>query len=443
MSTGLLRQALRRHPWSFLGTMITQCLAAVIITGSLGTMTSIERAPLDEAARQAVNASDVPDMSVVFLMGSIYLSMVIIGVTMTSAIGQQAKDIALVRTVGATPGRVRRAIALQAALVAIPAALAGFLLGAPAGAWWLAALRAHGLIPSQVSFQSNLAALPLVLGIALVTSVVGAMVAAIRPSRSHPAVALTETRVLRRGVGVRTTLGLIFVAAGAVLSIVIANLPAQDANGASFFTMLAMCVGSGLLAPVLVCLMAPLARIFGRTGVLAADNLSKGGRALSGALVALSLATGFAAVKVSMHTTMTHVNPTTESSTERWTDYAGTAVYVAFAAIAAVNTLATVVLTRRRDLAILRLAGGTKGHVVAVLFCEAVVVLFTALLVAVGITVAVTAPMLHATAGVWFPWLPFSYLVSGVAALALVVFGGMVLPAALSLRRPAVRVVAA
>jgi putative ABC transport system permease protein len=50
-------------------------------------------------------------------------------------------------------------------------------------------------------------------------------------------------------------------------------------------------------------------------------------------------------------------------------------------------------------------------------------------------------PLLHTALGTWSPWLPASYLAAGVLGVAVLVVGGMAVPAALAMRRPPVEVV--
>nr|BFE69710.1 hypothetical protein GCM10020092_030110 [Actinoplanes digitatis] len=358
----MIRQALRRNPWSFLGPAGTQFLAAALVAAALGITASIGRAPLAAAERRAVTDSGLPDMAMVFLMLAIYLSIIIVGVTMSATIAQQARDIALVRAVGATPGRVRRAIAAQAACVAVPATLAGVLAGSAGGRAWLDALVAHGIAPPTVVFQAHGGALPIALAITVGTSLIGALVAAVRPSRVRPAVALAETAAPRRRIGVvRTVAGLILVGGGIALSSAIAGGSAEAADQGGLFVMLAMCVGAGCLGPALLRVAAPAARLLGDAGRLAADNIGISARALSGALVPLTLAVAFAAVKVVSYTTRTHVTGDAGPAADRWLEYSGTAVYAAFAAVAALNTLITLQLSRRRDLAVVRLAERHPG----------------------------------------------------------------------------------
>ncbi len=443
MTSGLTRQALRKQPWAFAGPFVTQCLAAALVSGGLGASSSLSGARLAAAERRALTDSDIPEMAGLFVVVSVYLTMLIVGLTMTSSIARQSRDIALVRAIGATPGRVRRAVAAQAAVVAVPATLLGVPLGALLARAWLAGLTGHGVIPPGVMFHPSGAALPAALAITVGASLVGALVAAVRPSRVRPAVALTEAAVPRRRVSVvRTAIGLVLMAGGVVLSILIANGDPAKADASSFFTMLAMCVGAGFLGPVLLRLTGPLARLFGGTGALAADSLAVRAKALSGALVPLVLAIAFAVVKVVTHTTSVHVHGVPDPAAQVWTEYSGTAVYVAFAAVAAVNTLATVLLARRRELAVTRLVGASRARALAVVVCEALVVTVTGLVVGTVVAMATMVPMLHGMLGTWTPYLPPGQLAAGFAAVTGLVLLGTAVPALVAMRRPPVESVA-
>ena len=438
----MIRQALRRNPWSFLGPFSTQLLAAALVAAGLGITTSIDRAPLDAAARRALTESGLADVAIIFVMVAIYLSIIIVGVTMAATVAQQARDIALVRAIGATPGRVRRSVAAQAAIVAVPATLLGVPLGSLGGRAWIHGVVTHELAPAAVSFHPHPAALPIALAVTVGTSLAGALVAAIRPSRMRPAAALADSAAPRRRIGsVRTVAGLILVAGGTVLSVSIADLDAETTDALALFVMLALCVGAGLLGPALLRVTALVGRRFGDIGRLAGDTIAVRAKALSGALVPLTLAIAFTAVKVIMLGTVEHETGTAPPAADRWLEYTGTAVYVAFAAVAAVNTLVTVVLARRRDLAVTRLAGATRGRALAVVICEALLVTGTALVVGAAVAATTTLPMLHTALGTWTPWLPAGWVLTGVLSTAALVLAGTALPAALTMRRPPIEAV--
>jgi putative ABC transport system permease protein len=407
-------------------------MAAALVAGALATQASLARSPLSAAQRHALDENGLPIVAWLFVVIAIYLSAIIVGVTMSATIGRQARDIALVRAVGAGPGQVRRAIAAQAAVVAVPATLVGVPLGTLGGRAWLDALVSHGVAPTAVGFHSHPAALPIALTVTLGTSMLGALIAAIRPSRVRPAVALGDTAAPKPRIGpIRTALGLVFVLGGCGLSVLISHASAEDADDAAFFVLLAMCLGTGLLAPALLRFAAPLALLFGRTGALAATNLAARATSYSGALVPLVLAGAFATVKVAVHTTVAHAG---RPDTDRWLDYSGTSVYTAFAAVAALTTLVTVVLARRRELAISRLVGATRARALGVVICEALVVTVTGLGAAAAAAAATLLPTLHTAVGTWVPYLPGWVLADGVLGMAAVVGLGMVVPAAFLLR---------
>ena len=450
MTSGITVQALRRHRWAFLGPAATQTIAATVISAAIMAARSMDTAPLTKPQRQSLINPDVGDMNGVFIGSSVYMSILLVGVAMNLVISRQTRDIALLRAVGASPSRIRRSAALQAAIVAVPSSVLGYGLGTLAGDAWISALRSHGILPPQVTFHADLPALPIVAGIELATSVLGSLVAAIRPARLRPARALTDSATGRPRIGAfRTLLGVLLLAGGVVLAGIISKLDAKNAGDAAFFVMLALCVGVGMLGPILlraiVGLARPLTTALGRSGTatIAADNIAVLSRPLSGALVPLVLAIGFAIVKVSMHTTAAHVTGTADAATDVWLDYAGTSVYCVFAASAALNTLSTVMAGRRRALAVTRLAGADRRRVLGMVGVEAAIVLGTALVLAIGVGLVTLAPMLHAQFHTWLPYMPLPFLFAGILSAGAVVVGGMLVPAALLSRRRPIAVVMA
>lgn len=439
MRSGLTWQALRKHRWGFAGPFATQCVASAVITAMVTTGVSMSAATLSAAERRALDESDMADAAAAFTGTSIYLSILMVGVTMTAAIARQARDIALLRAVGATPGRIRRSVARQAAVVAVPAAALGYGLGLVFGRVWLAQLVGHDVVPAGIRYQFLWWVLPMVIGIEVVTSVVGALVSAVRPARVRPATALTETATRRpAGGAARTVVGVVLLVGGVVLSAALTRLDAEQADAGGLFVILGMSIGVGLLGPVLLRVTArvarPVLRLAGDSGVLAADAMVARSRALSTALIPLVLAGSFAAVKVGVYGTAEHATGVRPPAADMWLEYSGTAIFVAFAVIGAINTLLTVSVGRERELAVMRLAGATRARVLAVWACEAVLVLGTVVVLAAGVALATLVPMMHTAFGS-LPYVPPGQLVLGVLAGAAVVAAGTVLPAAVLVRK--------
>jgi len=348
-----------------------------VIAVMLMTAASLRAPGLTDAQRQGIVAAELPDVTAVFLGSAVYLSILVVGVTMNLAVSRQVRDLALLRTVGATPGQIRRSVVLQAALVSVPASLLGCALAVPLGAGWLALLAARGALPDGIAFTPTLSAVPAAVGIQLATSIAGAWTAGRRTARLAPSIALTESAAGRRRLSrTRMVAGLLFLAGGLVGSAAIAQLAAQQADDAALFVLLAECAGAGLVGPGVLRAVAGALRPVCAGGLprLAVDGVASLSRPLSGALVPLVLALAFAAIKVATHTTSAAVTGQPDPPADVWTDWCGTAVYCAFAGVAALNALVTVLVGRRGDLAVLRLAGGTRRRVLLVVAGEAAIV---------------------------------------------------------------------
>ncbi|WP_346776170.1 FtsX-like permease family protein, partial [Streptomyces sp. SID10115] len=131
MATGLARAALRAHRPAFVGTAVAALFAATVVSAStmmLGT-TSTDRSDVSAAARRQITENGVGDMAVVLLIGSVYMSIFVVVSTMGTAVAQQHRELAMVRSIGARPRQIRRAVAAQALAASLPAALVGFVLG--------------------------------------------------------------------------------------------------------------------------------------------------------------------------------------------------------------------------------------------------------------------------------------------------------------------------
>jgi putative ABC transport system permease protein len=433
-----MRHALRRHRATLLGPASTQCLAGLVISTMVTANHSLNQLAPEIRAKALV--ADALETTSVFLGITIYLAIIIGGVTMNLAAAGQLRDIALLRTIGATPGQVRRSLALQSAVIALPSALVGALLGIPAAWCWLAVLRHVGVVPRMTSLVVDLRALPLAVGIVLVTSLVGTMMAVMRTSRISPASALTEELTGLRSVRpIRTVVGLVLITAGVVLSAVLATIAPVQAGDAAVFVLLAECVGIGLVGPVVLGWVTrairPVARGVARVAV---DDVATMTRKLSSALIPTVLAAAFAGIKIAAHTTAgTGIGP----ADEPWADYSGTAIYCAFAGIAALNCFVTVMITRRQSFAAIQLAGATRRTLIAIVTIEAGLVAAVAASVAATVAVVTLSPILHHSVGVWFPRVGPALLGLWVAAVAGVVGLGMVVPVVVGSRTRPIRIV--
>ncbi|MFE0178927.1 FtsX-like permease family protein [Streptomyces sp. NPDC059002] len=422
MATGLARAALRAHRPAFVGTAVAALFAATVVSAStmmLGTTSTDRDDGLSAAAHRQITENGVGDMALVLLIGSIYMSIFVVASTMGTAVAQQHRELAMVRSIGARPRQIRRAVAVQALAASIPAALVGFFLGGLAARWWHAGMVDHGLLPAEATFRFSWLALPVCLGVAVVTTALAAFLSALRFSLLRPARALGEAATGRPGLGIlRAPLGVLAIAGACVVSVLLSKQPADEASEGAFLVLILFCVGAGLLGPGIIGPAAWLvSAAVGRCGPsarLAMLNVRSQPRRFSAAVVPLVLVVGFGLTKIGMRTTAQHHTGSAGSPGEVWLDYVGTGLYAGFAAIAAANTLAMISFERRRDVALLRVVGSRRAQVRAMAAWEAAVVAGTALLLGAAIALGTLAPILSTAFGSSLPYLPWT-VPTGVA----------------------------
>lgn len=443
IGSGITRQALRRHRWSLAGPACTHVLAATVISMMITTANSLNTS-LTATERSTRAMLDLLDATSVFLGGSIYMALLVVGVTMHLAMSRQLRDIALLRAIGASPGQVRRSLILQAATVSVPSAIVGIVLGPPAAALWLWGLTTHDVVPHAIRVRPSAAAAPVAIAVGLVTSIVGSWIAVARGSRVPPATAITEASTGRRNVTpIRAKAGIALIAAALTLSATLATVAPDQTGDASFFVLLAQCIGIGLLGPTILRAVARIVQPFTHRGLgrVAVDDLTTMSRSLSGALVPLIFATAFATIKVAVHTTNAAVNGVPDLDEDLWTEYSGTVIYCAFAGVAALNCFLTVVIARRRDLAAIQLVGGSRRALVAINALQTVIVSATAITLSALVALATLAPILHQSLHVWTPRVPITIVSAGTFGVLSLVAIGIVAPAAILTNRPPIRVV--
>ncbi len=439
MTSGITGHAMKRHRGSLVGAASTQLLAGLIIATMVNAAASLNRT-LTPPQKVPPSVVDALEVTGVFIGISVYVTMIVVGVTMNLATVAQLSDIALLRTIGATPGQVRRSLVTQAGLVAIGSALVGSLLAVPVAWAWIGSLRAHQVVPASTGFAVDVRSIPLAVGIVVATSIVGTAIGVLRVSRMSPAAALVEVTTGRRGGGpIRTVAGLVLVAAGVTLSSVLSVLAPGQAGDAAVFVLLAECIGVGLLGPVILSQVSRLLRpvVGGGLGRVAVDDLATMTRSLSGALIPMVLSASFAAVKVASHTS---APPGVElgAADEVWADVSGTAIYCAFAAVAALNCFISVITARGPSLAAMRLAGASRHAIITVVSVQAAIVTAVAVGLAAVVACATMAPALHQSLGLWLPRVPIGILALGVMLVGGVVAAGMIGPAVRLTTRPVV-----
>jgi putative ABC transport system permease protein len=123
-----------------------------------------------------------------------------------------------------------------------------------------------------------------------------------------------------------------------------------------------------------------------------------------------------------------------ERETNRWLGPLFVVIIFAFTSIAVVNTLTMIALQRGRELALLRLVGGTRGQVRSMARWEAALIITIGLGLGLAIAAAALLPLSHALTGSLRPYVPTSQLAAILGVSALLALLALVLPTRRALR---------
>ncbi|MFF3000102.1 ABC transporter permease [Streptomyces sp. NPDC057950] len=243
--------------------------------------------------------------------GTVFLvAVLVVASTLGQSVQHRTREAALLRAVGATPGQVRRMIAVEATVVALAAGVLGWPLAHVVTHWIRDRFAGHGIVPPD--FEPVTGPLPAAgaLLITVLTALVAALSASRRTSRIRPAQALGEAAMERPALGRgRAITGAVLLACssatfagglsqrGDVATLV--NL----ANTLVLLLVITLAVLGPAVARTAMLLLGPLLRLSRATGHLAAANTRANAGRLAGAVTPLVLAVSFAATIVFAQTT--------------------------------------------------------------------------------------------------------------------------------------------
>ncbi|GIJ56015.1 ABC transporter permease [Virgisporangium aurantiacum] len=234
-----------------------------------------------ELARAAEPPSLFARLFLIASLVALFIGTFLIRNTYTIVLASRARELALLRCIGADRRQLRRAVLLEAAVVGAVASLGGLVLGVALG-WGVASLlEAGGAIEVDVTGRTP-HVLPRTVAVALAAGIVTALVSAWRPARRAtlvPPVAALRGDVFaldRRAGRFRTWSGglLLLAGIGLVLAGGLAD-PAVDAMvsaGAALSGVGVLVLGPVLALPVARLVGAAVRRGRGVPGRFAADN---------------------------------------------------------------------------------------------------------------------------------------------------------------------------
>jgi putative ABC transport system permease protein len=275
--------------------------AAALRGAHLRVLTGTGRHSADPGAMQ--DAAELAGLTT--FLGIAALLSVFVAVTVTAtafglSVAQRRRDLALLRTTGATPRQVVAMICAEAALVGAGGSVAGCLLGlagAPQLAGWIVR---QGLAPSWFSVYftaGSVTALVIAFLAGVAVAVLSVLVAAVRAGTVRPVEALREAAVEPKRAGrIRLLGGVAALCCGvAALAAVAVIFPADGTDPRTEAEIVILLIGgTALLAPFLLRL---LTRPFGRgtAGMLLQASIQAGPRLAAAAIVPVLITAGLSA----------------------------------------------------------------------------------------------------------------------------------------------------
>ena len=212
-----------------------------VITGS--QLTKQDQADIHK------NLSSISTFMLVFAGIAMFVGAFIIHNTFTIIVTQRTKETAVLRTIGASGGQVRRAILLEAAVVGLVASALGLLAGLGVAKLLEILLGAVGLDVPGASSVVRTSTIVISMTVGLVVTLVSAVLPARRASKVPPIAALREVALDRSASsGRRTTAGVVISGLGAAA--LAGGLSQQSVN----------LVGLGSVAVFTLCWLEPPAR---------------------------------------------------------------------------------------------------------------------------------------------------------------------------------------
>ncbi|MFF4879913.1 FtsX-like permease family protein [Micromonospora sp. NPDC000668] len=408
---------LRHRPGGFVATFLSAFLGATLLMAF---------ASLLDTAATADAASGESLSTTAGVGGGWCLIIVAFAVTSTLslAVRQRAEQVTLLRRIGATGPQLRRMIVGEAAAVALVASVVAVPAGLYLGRVLLTLMQNTGQVGESVGYVFGPIALGAGFGVTLLGSIVAGVAAARRTSRP------TGTKAARPRV--RRIGGVVFLLVGANCSVLTATLmdgKGIDAMATAGQAGIWAAIGLALFAPELLRLVTavlgtPVRALGGVAGELAVLGVSQRTRQLAGAVMPVVLFTGIATGTVYMQDIEDKASAGAAqpdyAQDIQTLNYVVVGMITVFVAIMLVNTLIAATMHRRREFAQQRLAGSTRGQLIAMVTLEGLLVTVTGVLSGSTAALFTILPFGAARADrIWPDATPIAYAIIVTVAVAL------------------------
>jgi putative ABC transport system permease protein len=391
----------QRWPAAFVAVAATALLAVATVT----LFASLIAGDVTTPARLKPYGPDEDGLGVIagiFAEGAIIVSLLVMVNCVGFAVRQQLRELALLRTIAATPRQVRMAVRREVLAVVAVVAAPGWALGLIGAHLLLPALKRHGYAADAIVMPSPVVPMVVATAATGMIAVAATAVAVRRATRRSPAAALADTASEPRRVdGPRRALGGAALAAVGVLTVVNLARSGPDAAEGAFPVLLAALAAMAVLGPLaagrVAAVLGAAPRVLSpRVCWLADTSLQGHVRRLASAVVPLALLVALAANFLLIPPTLARGAVSAQAGAvaassgfadpdENWLRLVELAMFGLLAAVAVVNTLVALTVDRQHELGLLKLLGATDRELMRMLSVE------TALVVTVGLVLGAAA----------------------------------------------------
>ncbi|MFD9903842.1 ABC transporter permease [Streptomyces sp. NPDC059063] len=249
------------------------------------------------------NTSAMSQVLLIFAGIALFVGIFIIANTFTMLVAQRTKELALMRAVGASRRQVTRSVLIEAFIVGLVAAVAGFALGIGVAVGLESLMNAGGASLPDGPLKIGPTTILTALLIGVVVTMLAAWLPGRRAAKIPPVAAMNSVHATptTRGLVVRNTIGSLIVALGVVMLFMEDNYVMAGGAGV---VLVGVIVLTPLLSRPFIAASAPLLRPLGVTGKLARLNSVRNPRrtasTASALMIGLTLITAMTVVATSM-----------------------------------------------------------------------------------------------------------------------------------------------
>lgn len=384
MATGLAIASVRHRRGGFVASFVSVFLGAAIVM-AFASMLDTAGGPVADSDRTVLTIM----ASVVGGWGAVIVAFAV-GTTLSVAARQRAGELALLRSVGATPGQVTRLIMSETALVGVLAVLLAVPVGFGGGYGLLHMLKDTGQVGDGVGYRFGGSALGTGALGTLLTALIATWVTARRAARRRVQDALLNAADGGRSMGrTRLVAGLVLLAGGIGCGVTTATVmdgkQLQTQSIAAEGSILSS-LGFALLAPLILraasAVLGPLLSGTGasaRLGVLAVrQRVQRAATPMMPIVICTAISTGTLYIQAIWNSTRTTMSADDKNTATL--NYVVVGMIAVFAAVMLVNLLVSEITNRRREFAQLRLTGATPRQILRQVAAENVLMLVTGVL---------------------------------------------------------------